>query len=592
VSDCLSREDFRRFKERLLSPDALIDFHDHMYACGLCRSAYERYAGEDTSESLKLTAETHTAARRDLHAGAAPADTEEPLDGGVCTESAVECSGATDLARHAPKIEGYRITGVIGQGGMGIVYRAVQIKLNRTVALKVLPAMVGSASPSAVSRFRQEATAAGRLHHSNIVPIYDFGESRDAYYYAMELINGQPLNVLVRRLAMRKVATASHTELAEVLHTVIRDPSGTDAPPQTDWATTSGSSQSVTSSSGRGKPYYLQVARWMADAADALDHAHSQGIIHRDIKPANLIVATDGRIMVADFGLAKDSGQTSVTMTGSLMGTLRYMSPEQAMAKRVRTDHRTDVYSLGATMYELLCFQPAFTGQDDKEVLVAIIAKEPTPPRKITPTVPQELETICLKTLEKSPDARYDTARALAEDLRRFTHDLPIVAKRPGTVRRMGKFVRRHRAATIAVTAATLLIVVGVFSLKEQAARRIAEAGQRVAQVEALHESGMFFGERDKWREAETEFKKALAISPDYWPSLLGLARAWKEAYNASPQSRDPALLEQAEAACRRARELAPGRAEAINLHGVILKMLARYDEAVEAFRQLSRNAK
>jgi len=270
------------------------------------------------------------------------------------------------------------------------------------------------------------------------------------------------------------------------------------------------------------------------------------------------------------------------------MGTLRYMSPEQAMAKRVRTDHRTDVYSLGATMYELLCFQPAFTGEDDKEVLGAIIAKEPTPPRKIAATVPAELETICLKTLEKFPDARYDTARALAEDLRRFTHDLPIVAKRPGVLQRAGKFVRRHRAATIGITSAILLVVASVLTVREQAARRKAEAAQRIAQVEALNESGMFFGQQGKWGEAEREFKKALAINPDHWRSLLGLAWIRKQAYDRSSDTPDPAWLEEAEAACRRARELAPGRAEAINLHGVILKMLGRYDEAVKVFRRLA----
>lgn len=478
MSQCFTREDFIRFSERRLSPTALIDFHDHLYTCGDCRSAYETYAREVGSEPLDMPLDTLSAAPREMRTEATPEVTGAV---GAATETSGTASASAGVTRHYPNIEGYRITGVIGQGGMGIVYRAVQIKLNRTVALKVLPAIVGSASPAAVSRFRQEAIAAGRLHHSNIVPIYDFGESRDAYYYAMELINGQPLNVLVRRLALRKVATASHTGLASVLHDVVCDPANADDPPHGDWSTTSGSTQSVPSSSGRGKPYYLQVARWMADAADALDHAHGQGIIHRDIKPANLIVATDGRIMIADFGLAKEAGQSSMTMTGSLMGTLRYMSPEQAMAKRVRTDHRTDVYSLGATMYELLCFQPAFTGDDDKEVLGAIIAKEPTPPRKIAPTVPQELEIICLKTLEKLLDARYDTARALAEDLRRFTHDLPIVAKRPGIATRAVKFVRRHRAATIAVTAASLLAVAGIVTVREQNARRKAEVGQRIA---------------------------------------------------------------------------------------------------------------
>jgi len=197
----------------------------------------------------------------------------------------------------------------------------------------------------------------------------------------------------------------------------------------------------------------------MADAAEALHFAHDQNIIHRDIKPANFLITMDHRIMVADFGLAKTAGERSVTMTGSLIGTLRYMSPEQAMAKRVRLDHRTDIYSLGVTMYELLTFQPAFPGNDEKEILGSIIAREPTSARKIDPHVPRELETICFKAMEKLPDARYDTARALADDLRRWSNDLPIAAKPPGVRVRVTKFLRRHRVAALAVAVSALAVV-------------------------------------------------------------------------------------------------------------------------------------
>ncbi|MEK7731658.1 MAG: serine/threonine-protein kinase, partial [Planctomycetota bacterium] len=478
------------------------------------------------------------------------------------------------------------ILGLLGQGGMGIVYRAVQAKLNRTVALKVLPAIMGAGNPNAVSRFRREAMAAARLHHTNIVPIHDFGESRDAYYYAMDLIVGQPLNTLIRRLADQHAASASPTRLAEMLRDGSREISPIDREELSSRSSVDESSTNIGSgSTGRGRAYYQQVARWMADAADALHYAHGQGIIHRDIKPANLILSHDGRIMVADFGLAKTVDEASVTMTGALLGSLRYVSPEQAMAKRVRVDHRTDIYSLGATLYELLCFQPAFPGSDEKEILGAIIARDPAAPRKIAPTVPSELDTICMKTLEKSPDARYATARALGEDLRRYIQDLPITAKRPGIAKRVVKFVKRRKAPVIAVTAVVLLCAAGLLIVHEQKARREANRQQLVAQIAALRESGMFFAHNKKWSEAEPEFRKALDIDPDDVETLLSLAWTKLEHHKAEPAiAGKPALIE-AELAARRVVDQNPSGAEqlgkALALQGVALRRLNRYPEAV-----------
>ena len=441
LSTCLTLADFERLSEGSLDAEAAVRARAHLDSCDACRVAYEHFHRDraflDNAKSVLLD---------DSNSGdLLPGSGSSPVRNAVT---------------HTPKIEGYRITGVIGQGGMGIVYRAVQTKLNRTVALKVLPAMIGAASPSAVSRFRREATAAARLHHTHIVPIYDFGESHDAYYYAMELISGQPLNVVIQRFAEKNAATVSPVRLAELLLSTTSS-AEVPAPGEVHGGLSVDGPPSMTSASsgGRGRLYYRQVARWMADAADALHYAHGQGIIHRDIKPANLILSVDGRIMIADFGLAKSVDEESVTLTGSLLGTIRYLSPEQAMARRVPVDHRTDIYSLGATMYELLCFQPAFPGEDDKQVLSAIITREPTAPRKVAPSVAHELETICLKAMEKSPDARYPTARAFVDDLRRYTHDLPIVAKRPGPIARTIKFVRRHKAGVVAVAASVFLVI-------------------------------------------------------------------------------------------------------------------------------------
>ncbi|MCH8148167.1 MAG: serine/threonine protein kinase, partial [Planctomycetes bacterium] len=363
--------------------------------------------------------------------------------------------------RPAPLLDipGYVILCEIGRGGMGVVYKAIQSSLGREVALKVLPSTLATLRSDAVERFRREASAASKLHHHHIIPVYDFGTAHGAYYYAMELASGQPLDVLIKRLGAQNVTTISPTQLAEVLST------GTPSTGDGDASADDSSALSGSTSTARGRVYYRQVARWMADIADALHYAHGQGVIHRDIKPGNLIIKLDGRIVLADFGLAKVADTESVTVTGSLIGTWRYMSPEQALAKRMPLDHRTDIYSLGATMYEMLVFQPAIQGRDEKEIITQIITKEPTRPRRINPSVPRELETICLKTLEKAPDARYATAQELADDLRRYVDDLPIVARRPGFVGRTAKFLRRHSAEvkTAAGVVAVVAILLGGF---------------------------------------------------------------------------------------------------------------------------------
>jgi serine/threonine protein kinase/Tfp pilus assembly protein PilF len=556
VPACLTTADFERLKHGALDGDALEDLRAHLDSCDACRAAYDRYCGE---------------------AAACRGSTSPPADpdGPALTATASPSSPGGKVARHLPSIEGYRITGVLGQGGMGIVYQAVQTKLNRTVALKVLPAIMSTANPSAVSRFRREATAAARLHHTHIIPIYDFGESLDGYYYAMELISGQPLDVLVRRLAEQDASSASPVRLAEIM-------SSLDVPTLPEAVGQAGSDSgrvdagSSSTFSGRGRLYYQHVARWIADAADALHYAHGQGIIHRDIKPSNLILSVDGRIMVADFGLAKTAEDKSVTMTGSFLGTLRYVSPEQAMAKRVRVDHRTDIYSLGATLYELLCFQPAYPGTDDKEILGAIIARDPTPPRKVHHPVPPELDTICLKCMEKSPDARYDSARSLAEDLRRYTHDLPIAAKRPGVFRRTAKFVKRRRASVIAVTAVVLLAAAATFLV-------LARSSLRGARVRALTESAMTYALTGNWGLAQSELDEALRMHPDNTQTLLTLIWTKLEFFKADPARAGRKTLEEAERLCRRVCRFAPDHPQALAYQGVALRRLDRYDEAIKA---------
>jgi WD40 repeat protein/tetratricopeptide (TPR) repeat protein len=197
-------------------------------------------------------------------------------------------------------------------------------------------------------------------------------------------------------------------------------------------------------------------------AAEALEHAHQLEVVHRDVKPGNLLVDGRGHLWVTDFGLAHCQSQAGLTMTGDLVGTLRYMSPEQALAKRVVVDHRTDVYSLGATLYELLTLRPAFPGNDRQELLRQIAFEEPVRPRRLDQKVPGELETVVLKALEKNPADRYATAQEMADDLRRFLEDRPIRARPPTVVQRLRKWARRHRPLVVSLTACFAIVLVAI----------------------------------------------------------------------------------------------------------------------------------
>jgi tetratricopeptide (TPR) repeat protein len=220
----------------------------------------------------------------------------------------------------------------------------------------------------------------------------------------------------------------------------------------------------LSTAAGVSRPDYVrQVARLGVQAAEALDYAHQLGVVHRDIKPGNLMVDSRGQLWVADFGLAQfRDGELSLTLTGDLVGTLRYMSPEQTLGKGVPTDHRTDVYSLGATLYELLCLQPAVPGEDRQELLRQIASEEPQRPRRLNRTIPADLETVVLKALEKSPADRYSTAQELADDLRRFLDDKPIQARRPSWLERARKWARRHTGLMRAAGAGSVVAVIAL----------------------------------------------------------------------------------------------------------------------------------
>jgi WD40 repeat protein len=360
------------------------------------------------------------------------------------------CGLGGDLADG--RLGDFRILREIGRGGMGVVYEAEQLSLGRRVALKVLPLGV-ALDARQIQRFTNEAQAAAHLHHTHIVPVFAVGHERGVHYYAMQLIEGRTVAALIAELRQQAGRPGTAT----------RRPSIGQA------------------------AHFRTVAGWGMQAAEALAHAHGEGVVHRDIKPANLLLDAVDKLWITDFGLARFRDQAGVTLTGDFVGTLRYMSPEQALALRVLIDHRTDVYSLGVTLYELLTLEPAFPGRDGQELLRQIAFNEPRPARRINPALPAELETILGKATAKNPTERYATAQDLADDLRRFLEDKPIKARPPTLRQRVGKWARRHKSLVVTLAAAFVSLLVTVAAVATVAVWRIAdardEAKRRAAEV-------------------------------------------------------------------------------------------------------------
>jgi serine/threonine protein kinase len=378
----------------------------------------------------------------------------------------------------------YRIVREVGRGGMGVVYEAVQISLGRTVALKVLP-FAAALDARQLQRFKNEAQAAAHLHHPHIVPIYAVGCERGVHFYAMQFVEGQSLADVIAEL--------QHLQRSKEVGGQRKD------------ASTRPGASFFTQRSAGGAGFFQAVARLGVQAAEALEHAHQMGVVHRDIKPANLLLDAAGHLWVADFGLARCRAEPALTGTGDVVGTLRYMSPEQALAKRGLVDHRSDVYSLGATLYEALTLQPAYAGKDREELLHQIATADPRPLRRWNRSAPAALETVVLKAMAREPEGRYATAQEMADDLRRFLEGQPVLAARPALLERAARWARRHRSA---VAAAALVLVLALVALgaasivfwrqQQETHNALVLAREQGAQAQAQR------------RRTEADFQKAL----------------------------------------------------------------------------------
>ncbi len=504
-------------------------------------------------------------------------------------------AGRDPVESQSRRLGDYRILREIGRGGMGVVYEAEQVSLGRRVALKVLPGHVVG-DRHALERFRREAKSAARLHHTNIVPVFEVGQEGEVAFYAMQFIQGQGLEQVIaelRRLlapgleagelgtrradgleasttvGAARVSVKSllrQRELGQLAESVLTGRvmwEGTERPatnpPTTNTAVaTEGFDSNATAglapfgakeaqpparpasiklsgsamlpggthiseidSTGRRQPFFRSVAQIGRQAAQGLAYAHSRGIIHRDIKPSNLLLDSAGVVWVTDFGLAK-ADEDGLTATGDILGTFRYMAPERF---RGQGDARADVYALGLTLYELLTLRPAFESSDRLRLVEQVKTAEPVHPRSIDRHIPRDLETIVLKAIEKEPEARYQSADAMAEDLRRFLADEPIKARQVSTSERYWRWARRNPVIatlggvlTVVLVAVTIGSVAAAAYFKESARRETSLAArEQLANQQSQQDRQAAIEERDHSRRlsAGLALDKGIALAEE-----------------------------------------------------------------------------
>jgi WD40 repeat protein/serine/threonine protein kinase len=453
----------------------------------------------------------------------------------------------------------YRILREIGRGGMGIVYEAEQVSLGRHVALKVLPQKLRMDARMR-QRFEREARAAAKLHHTNIVPVFGVGEHEGMPYYVMQFIPGLGLDKVLEELQKMPPGTTGPFRTPQPTGGELRVSSGAAADgahslvsgafipaaaernradgavvkptPSTGPAPLPASGQASDPSSGssssvplpgaghagikRSLSYWQSVAHLGVQVADALEYAHRQGIQHRDIKPSNLLLDTRGIVWVTDFGLAKAEGAENLTASGDVLGTLRYMAPEAFDGK---TDARSDIYSLGLTLYELLALRPAFDAADRARLIKQVTTAEPTRLDTVNPAIPRDLVTIVQKAIAHEPQRRYATAGALAADLQRFLDDQPIQARRESALEQLARWSRHHSgiAASLAFIA-VLLVAVAVGSaiaawrferLADEKARLAGEKELALGQAEEAADRAQRRGDAERWERYQSNIAAA-----------------------------------------------------------------------------------
>jgi serine/threonine protein kinase/Flp pilus assembly protein TadD len=490
--------------------------------------------------------------------------------GNVVVSSGISAAGVA--AELSGTLGDFRLLREVGCGGMGVVYEAEQVSLRRRVAVKVLP-FAAALDPRQLQRFKNESLAAAQLHHTHIVPVYGIGCERGVHFYVMQFIEGQTLAAVIDEQRIRAAPKGVKGQAAASAETtpVGRDTSTRRSTSDAEW--------------------FRTVARLGIEAAEALDHAHQQGVIHRDIKPGNLLVDDRGHLWVTDFGLAQMQTDPRITRTGDVVGTLRYMSPEQALGQRALPAPRTDIYSLGVTLYELLTLQPAFDGRNRQELLRQLATEEPRAPRRLNPAIPAELETIVLKAMAKDAESRYAIARELADDLERFLKDEPIRARRPTLPQRVRKWARRHTPLvwSAGVSAAVLLVlaVVGLAVNNVLINRERANADRRREEAEAAQKET-----EEARKDAVAKFKLAreavdkmlTRVANERLPGVPQMVQVRRELLQDAVQFYLRFLREKSDDP-----EIRQETGQAYGRLGSIYQLLGQFVEAEQAFREAIR---
>lgn len=459
--------------------------------CPSCRSAIDT-----SSDRVQPWTET-------VEVGPAPA-AGTPRRGGESSflRPPKKTQEATGPSQRGDVFGNYTILDEISRGAMGVVYRARQVNLNRVVALKLL--IAGErASQDQVERFYRETLAVAKLRHPNIIPIYDMGKVGNQHYFTMEYVQGKSLEEIIQQ-------------------------GGVDEEKALDIIT---------------------------QAGRALSHAHEQGIIHRDVKPGNILVDVEGHIQVTDFGLAKEvKTRRNMTHSGVTVGTPHYMSPEQARGASRKVDQRSDVYSLGAVLYELLTGRPPFDGETPVEVVLKVVQDEPVAPRKLGPRISKDLETLCMKALDKDLARRYQSMNEFLADIARYRTGEPIEARSSTLIYSIRKKVNKHKELSTAISAAIIVLSVIFILLEHRASafkrelsdlrEKHLETAKRESKLREEHERDA--AQQDKWRMAfNRPFENA---TMEKWLSRGG---TWEplDSYLIG-RATEPSLLEYQESLC------------------------------------------
>ena len=502
------------------------------------------------------------------------------------------------------KLGDFEVLSLIGTGGMGAVFLARQISLDREVALKIIGDISGSRKTT-LERFKREAKVLAKISHPNIVPVYEVGEQGLYSYFAMEYIQGVSLDKILVAIRSAQGKEKANNVFKKCLagqisyyNNVSNSENSNGAEIDTD--------------------YIVAISKIIISIANALDSAHKKGILHRDIKPSNILITSDGTAKLVDFGLAKAESQQTVTMTGEFFGTPSYVSPEQ-IRKPDTVDCRSDVYSLAATYYECLTLHAPFEGNTINETLTHVISRDAVPPKKYCPRLSSDFNTILLHALEKAPEDRYQTALDFSADIQNVLNFKPITAKRPSITRRAYKTWRRNpiKITMVGISIITIVLVYFVLSqslnlskFEEQLKTRQQVVKQSPGSALAHYSLGIAYLGSPYHEKAITEFKSAIELKPNYAEAYYGLGMAYRESknYESSIEAYKEAIIikpdfneayyglgltyfdakkyEEAAEAFKYVVEKQPDNIDAIEALGLANEHLGRYSEASENFKQ------